>query len=336
MGFAPVLKDASGARLLSSTDGIASLEAVELNGARQWISVRGQKRDAPVLLFLHGGPGMPEMANTRRYFAGPIEASFVVVNWDQRGAGKSFGAAAGAKLGIDLLLADTLALVDYLRRRFNKDKIFIVGHSWGSLLGTLFVAAYPGRVAAYGGVGQFVSGPDNEKVSYRWALEEAKAQGKKKVVRGLEAIAAYGEDPLSGDWFRNVQVERKWLKAVGGEVGHDPRFHNQILRDIFLAPEYSLADKMGFVRGAVATVKALWPEVLAVDLRKKAPRLEVPVAFFTGRYDFNTPRTLAEDYLESLVAPRKEMVYFENSAHSPCYEEPELFARELLRFFLGL
>jgi pimeloyl-ACP methyl ester carboxylesterase len=102
-----------------------------------------------------------------------------------------------------------------------------------------------------------------------------------------------------------------------------------------LAPEYSLADKINFVRGAFATIKAMWPEIMTVDLRARVPRLEVPVAFFTGRHDFNTPRTLAEEYLNMLEAPRKEMIWFEDSAHSPCYEEPERFASELVRFFLG-
>lgn len=310
------------------------LEAIELNGTRQWIGLAGRERKAPVLLFLHGGPGMPEIAAMRRHFPPVLQERFTIVGWDQRGAGKSFRAAAGVHLSLDLMLGDLLALVDLLRARFAQERIFIVGHSWGSILGALFASSHHERVAAYVGIGQVVNGIENEQESYRWALEQARSRGKAAAIRGLEAIASYGEDPLAGDWLRNLRAERKWLSAMGGGTGHDPAFNGRFIRGMLMYSGYSLADKVNCVRGGFGSIRQLWPEIMALDLLKTAPRIDAPVALFSGRYDYNTPLPLAEAYLAALAAPRKELVVFEESAHSPCYEEPERFAAELVRFCL--
>jgi pimeloyl-ACP methyl ester carboxylesterase len=333
--YAPPLRDKNGKRLPASASSIASLERVKINGSWQWIALRGQDRNAPVLLFLHGGPGSPETPMTRKYFSGNLEASFVVVSWDQRGAGKSFSARGTEKLTLDLMIADTLALVDLLCGRFHKDKIYLAGHSWGSLLGTLFTERYPELVAAYCGIGQLASGIDNEKTSYRWALAQAKMRGDHKGIQALEAIAAYGENPAEPAWMKDLMVERKWLGVYGGAGVHAPSFMQKLVKVILFAPEYSLRDKINFLRGSLVSLKDLWLTVLKQDVRVSVPRLPVPVMIAAGRFDYNTPCTLALAYYEQLEAPRKEFIWFEESAHSPCFEESERFARELTRFFLG-
>lgn len=135
----PPLRDASGSRIKAGPESLAALESIELGGATQWISVRGRDRKAPILLYLHGGPGSPETPIVRRYFAGAIEENFLVVAWEQRGAGKSFLAAHGLDLGVELFLSDTLALVEWLCSRFGQGKVYILGHSWGSQIGRAHV-----------------------------------------------------------------------------------------------------------------------------------------------------------------------------------------------------
>lgn len=334
VSWAPALRDAGGKRIKKNDRQIAELLDININGSQQWISIRGTNRDAPVLLFLHGGPGSPEMTMTRKFFAGALEDSFVVVSWDQRGAGKSFRAGKGQTLTLNGIVEDARAVVEYLCDRFGQDKIFIVGHSWGTLVGTLLSSRYPEHIAAYCGVGQLVSGMENEKSSYAWTLEQARQRGDKKGIKALESISSYGENPAGSDYMKHIMVERKWLNRYGGESGHDPSFRGQLALTVIFAPEYTFMDTVNFLRGSMNSLKAMWMSVLESDLRELVPRLEVPVLIIAGRYDYNVPSPLAESYFQTLTAPRKRFVWFENSAHSPCFEEPQKFAEEVSSFFL--
>lgn len=331
----PPLRDPSGARVRTSPDSLVALESIELGGVTQWVSLRGKDRKAPILVCLHGGPGSPETPLVRRHCAGLLEESFLVVAWEQRGAGKSYHAGDGQALSIPLMLADLLALVDWLRARFGKEKVYILGHSWGSLLGILFAQAHPERVAAFGGGGQFCGGLDNERESYRWTLEQAKARRNRRAVKELSAISWYGVEPLGGDWRKAIKVERRWLYRMGGGIGHDRFSMLGLAWTLVSGPEYTLADKLSYLKGSERSLDQLWEAALGYDLRKSLVRLEVPAYFFLGRWDWTTPSSLASDYLRALEAPKKDEVWFESSAHSPCYEEPGKFGVELVRLFLG-
>jgi len=165
------------ATAIESNRGIESLELIELNGSIQWIYLRGHDTANPVLLFLHGGPGTVELPVARQ-FGLEVEKHFTVVHWDQRGAGKSRSEVfAESDLTVRTHLDDTLALVNQLRARFDQDKIYLVGHSWGSVLGTLIVRDHPDLFHAYVGMGQVVNMLDNETVSLRFVRERAEAEG---------------------------------------------------------------------------------------------------------------------------------------------------------------
>jgi len=336
ISHAPALRDENGKKIAKTDKNIAELIPIEVNGSKQWISVRGMDRDAPVLLFIHGGPGSAEMTLMREYFGGGLERAFVVVGWDQRGAAKSYNAAKGTVLSIDSTIEDALAVVDYLRDRFAKDKVFVVGHSWGTLIGTLLTSRYPDRVAGYCGIGQLVSGIENEKTSYAWALAQAKQRGDAKGIKALEGISTYGENPAEPDWMKHIMTERNWLNTYGGATGHDPSFIGHMIRNVLLAPEYTFMDKVNYIRGNRGSLSTMWNSVLQCDLRRDVSRLEVPVLIAAGRFDYNVPSPLAEAYFTTLEAPRKRFVWFENSAHSPCFEESEKFADEVKAFFLGI
>jgi len=176
---------------------------------------------------------------------------------------------------------------------------------------------------------------DNDKASYAWTMEQAKARNDAKGMKALESIAEYGADPRV-DWMKSIMTERKWLGTYGGATGHDPGFLGEMIAEILLlSPEYTFMDKVNYLRGSQKSLIDLWPSELEMDLRKEVPRIDVPILMIAGRYDYNTPCTLAEAYYNQLAAPKKKFVWFENSAHSPCFEEPSKFADELTSFFLA-
>jgi pimeloyl-ACP methyl ester carboxylesterase len=294
---------------IESPNGVESLEAIEIRGDKQWIYLRGHDQGNPVLLYLHGGPGMPELPIARS-FGLVLEKHFTVVHWDQRGSGKSRSRALlEGEMKIKNYLADVNALTNQLRARFNKDKIYLVGHSWGSLLGVLSVQAHPDLYHAYVGVGQIANMAENERLSLEFVQDTARVRGNIEAQEELANIdpGRYGED------FSQMQVQRKWLYLFGGGfrgIG--------VLELVWLyisSPEYSLGDLNKLLVGSSALPPQVWAEVMAVDLVRDASHFEIPVYFFAGKYDYNTPSELAVEYMEALSAPHKELVWFPESSH---------------------
>lgn len=313
---------------IDTPNGIESLELVTLNGSKQWIYLRGHDKANPVLLFLHGGPGTPEMALARQ-FGLEVEKHFTVVHWDQRGSGKSRGEGfAEADLTIQTFLDDTLALVNLLRQRFDDDKIYLVGHSWGTVLGTLTVRDHAELFHAYVGMGQVVNMVENERVSLDFALEAARADGNVEAVAQLESLnPPYSADPSE------LFVQRKWLHRYGG--GMRGLTQGQLLYYVLTSPEYSLRDGIALGVGSMALAKHMWPEMSGIDFFTQATSLEVPVYFFTGRYDYNTPFELTQQYFDVLDAPYKEMVWFENSSHFMNVSDPDHYQDMLINTVLA-
>jgi pimeloyl-ACP methyl ester carboxylesterase len=306
---------------------VASLEKVDIDGVEQWLLIRGKSINNPVLLFIHGGPGSAEGPLVCHYNQ-KLEDYFIVVNWDQRGAGKSFSKKIPIEtMTISQFISDTYQIVELLRNKFNQDKILVIGHSWGSILGILAVQKYPRLFHAYIGVGQFVNGKENERLSFEYAFNTAQKTNNQKAVRILNEINSpipYWTMATDGDWFNRLQKQRKWLLKLGGCVYGERDYHKLI--KVFLdAPEYTMSDSVKWIKGNYFSIKAMWPEIIRLDLAKQVPKLEVPVYFLIGRHDYNTPFELAEEYINQQEAPQKEFYWFDNSAHSPLYEEADKF-----------
>ncbi len=309
---------------IETPNGIESLESVTLGGVDQSILLRGRNRDDPVLLFLHGGPGVPEMPAARD-FGLRLEEAFVVVHWDQRGAGKSCSPGVpDESIHLEPILADTLELVDLLRDRFGVEKIYLVGHSWGSVLGILAVKRHPDRFHAYVGIGQVVDMQENEEISYRFVVDRAKAEGNEEALKALSAIHPPYPDREA------LMTQRAWLGHYRGDF-HAGGGFERFVRTLLVSPEYTLREKLSFYGCAMNSLDQAWDDLADVDFIRDAPRLEVPVYFFVGRHDYNTPFELVERYFAVLEAPHKEIVWFEDSAHSPNLEEPERFQEMLIR-----
>ncbi len=305
---------------------VAALERVTIGGVEQSLLIRGRSASNPVLLFLHGGPGTSELGMLRAYNMPALERHFTVVVWDQRGAGKSFAAAEPASgMTVEQLIADTHELTAWLCRRFEQPKVYLAGHSWGSALGVLAVVRRPDLYRAYVGFGQVVDMREGERLSYEWALERAEEAGDSRSVAKLKAI---GRPPYSGDLRSSLMTQRRILGRYGGEV-HRSRNGGffVLLRCLLKATEYSWLDRINVFGGIFAAMRLLWPQILSINLFEQAPELQVPVYFLEGRHDHEAPATLAQRYHETLRAPRKDLVWFEDSAHFLNTEEPEAFNR---------
>lgn len=318
--------------VITAANGVQSLEQVSLGGIDQWISIRGLDADNPVLLFVHGGPGASEMVPVRHYNR-VLEDHFVVVNWDQRGAGKSFSADIPPEtMTLDRITADALELTVILRERFNVEKIYLAGHSWGSIVGVHAAVNNPKYYYAYIGIGQAVNFVEAEKISYRFTVDRARETGNEEALRELQTI---GPPPYSGDDFlERTGVQRKWLFRFGGEVYGETNNTRYLLDLLWLylqAPEYSIIDTVNLVRGNQLSARMMWDDLMALDLPRQAPAIEVPVYFLTGRHDYVTVYEKVEEYYAVLEAPSKELIWFEESAHSPNFEQPEEFARVMAR-----
>lgn len=311
----PPILDASGQPLPGS---ITELTSVDLNGREQWITIRGQDSNKPILLFLAGGPGGSQLAATRTQL-GELEEQFVVVNWDQPGAGKSYAAADFAELTPEQVIADAHELMLYLRQRFDQEKIYIMGESWGSLLGIWLAQRYPDEIHALASAAQMVAFLETDTYDYELALQIAHERGDSDK---MEALRKQGPPPYYGDGVATRVTE--YILYLSTYMNQNPAIHSDY--DTFgdiAAPEYGLYDKVNYVRGLLQTMQVLWPQLWEVDLRQQAVSLEVPVYFLEGRHDVNAPPALVEDYLEKLEAPHKELIWFEHSGHSPWVEESD-------------
>jgi pimeloyl-ACP methyl ester carboxylesterase len=309
-------------------DSIASLEKVMIGGAEQWILTRSNDTRNPVLLYVHGGPGTSQLAQNRKNTLS-LENHFTVVNWDQRGAGKSYGAMKDRNsMHMDQVVDDAIELSELLAKRFGKKKIAIAGHSWGSAIGVLAVAKRPGLFNAYIGIGQVADVMESEKISYEWTLEQA---GKAGDIASVKKLTDYGAPPYSGDWVTKFMTQRRILGKYGGEFyGSKIGAFGSVIRDLVFSTEYTVIDRINFFRGILGSVRLMMPELMAVDLRSQVPQLDVPVWFMLGRHDYEAPFKVAEEYFSALIAPSKTLCWFENSSHMPNTEERELFNEILI------
>lgn len=307
---------------------IASMEFVKLGEIDQWILIRSHNLDNPLLLLLHGGPGSADSPLAYK-FQSELEEHFIVVNYDQRGAGKSYSKKIPKEsMNVEQFVSDTYNLINLLKKRFNKEKIYLVGHSWGSMLGTLLVQRYPELFYAYIGVGQVVNIIDNEIFSFQFTFKEAKKRDNKRAIKQLEKIR-----PYSGEKLAHLKIQRKWLRKFGGFL-HNETSIWPLLKVGMCSPEYKFSDFIRFIRGTSFSIKNLWNDLFELDFFKDVKELKVPIYFCIGRYDYNAPFELSERFFKQLKVPIKKFIWFENSAHCPNFEEPEKFKNFLINEML--
>ena len=305
-----------------SDNGVEEMLEIPIGGTQQWISVHGRDRANPVLLMIHGGPASPEIP-TSWYFQSGWEDYFTVVQWDQRGSGKTYNAndpkVIQPTLSADRITEDAGEVVQYLRARYGKEKIFVLGHSWGSLVGLQLAHRHPEWLYAYIGMGQVIDGKAGERAGYAETLRVATAKGNAQAVSELKSIAPYpnldGSMPVD-----KIDKERKWSVEFGGLAWNrkDIDYYYDLTK---FSPEYTEADIAAINKGSQLSLGALLPSLLGFDY-SGVTEWHCPIIIFAGRHDFTTPSSVAADWFKKIHAPEKKLVWFENSAHMMMVEEP--------------
>lgn len=293
---------------------------VSINGVQQGMFIKGTDPDNPVLLFLHGGAAMPEYFLTQNYPTG-LERYLTVCWWERRGAGLSYSPNIPPEtMTIEQSISDTIEVTKYLRERFHKDKILLMAHSGGSLIGIQAAARSPELYLAYIGVGQMTYQLKSERLSYEYMLQRYKEIGNRRIVRQLEAGPPEMTLPLPASYMK---VRDTAMHGLGVGTTRDMK---SVVTGVFLASwlcrDYTLGEKLSIWRGKFSSDKILWDKMLATDLTKQLLKIDLPVYFFHGKYDYTVSYSGAEAYIDQLVAPLKGFYTFEESAHSPMFEEP--------------
>lgn len=327
----PPIRDASGKPLEES---IAELIPLEIGGMEQWLLIRGADRTNPILLWLHGGPGAAQMPLARGGFGAgsragteELEKHFVLVHWDQRGAGKSnprhFDAST---MSVEQYIRDTREVTRYLKERFGREKIILLGHSWGTEVGLHAASRYPEDYHAFIGVSQVVCRRLGEEIAYEHLVQHFSRDRRDGNRRKLEDL---GPPPYL-EHHRYV----RFMKLVDEAGGGLDIPMTSLAWNALGAAEYRPRDYFRWLRGANRGSGPMWHQeaYASFDARRSIPRLQVPAYFFMGTEDYNTPAEAVRLYLGELDAPRgAELVLFEGAAHTPFLHDPEAFVRELLR-----
>lgn len=299
---------------------------IEIHGAKQGMFLQSENAENPVLLFLHGGAGSPEIAFTQKYPTG-LEKLFTVCWWEQRGAGISYNRKISPQeMTIEQMISDTIMVTQYLLNRFSKDKIYIMGHSWGSLLGVLTVQQQPELFHAFIGIGQVAQQDRSERLAYTYMLEEFCKRNDKKMIRWLKKFPIDAGAPIS---IKYLTVRSIGMNKLGIGIMHSMTSMLDCFSIVLGYKGYTLREKIKFLLGSSFSLKYLWDTVLQIDLIKQVPDLHVPVYIFQGRYDYQVSYVVARDYAKMLNAPIKGFYTFDNSAHSPCFEEPDRMCKIL-------
>lgn len=312
---------------IDGDNAISELREITVNDSKQWLTLRGKNKDAPVILFLSGGPGGSQMGNARVALS-ELEDNFVMVQWDQPGSGKSRWAVPRQQITLNRYLQDGHAVTQYLKQKFGKKKIYVIGESWGSALGVLLMQRHPEDYAAFIGSGQMVDFAQTEVDDYKLALKIAKERGDTAKVKQLERR---GSPPYYGDSvIFDMLAYLQYLDNEMARRGNINPSKSNIYASV-LAPEYGLIDKYNWAAGLFRTLDQVFPQLYNINFRKSATKLEVPMYFLLGRHDLNAPTYLAEEYYQLLNAPKKELVWFEHSGHAPWNTEADRYVKEVKR-----
>jgi pimeloyl-ACP methyl ester carboxylesterase len=276
-------------------------------------------------LFLHGGPGFPGIAVGSAYQK-RLEDDFIIIQWDQRSAGKTYtGSQPRQRLTISLFLSDLFQLLDYIADKFGRKKVYLIGHSWGSLIGMLAVKQVPHRFISYIGVGQFVNLRQNSELCYQYCLQKAVESNNDKLV---DAIKNLGIANDCAKW----DLEHQYVALLGGSLYN--RTDLTPVAELFFSTElYTTDEKQNIPQAMIDSSVALYDEMSKRDLIVEAKSVDVPILFLSGKHDCLSVTALVQKYYDVLHAPQKKILLFDKSAHFPFIEEPDSFCEAVCKWF---
>ena len=306
---------------IRTPNGIAERKYFEINGWKEWALIRGSdKVNNPLLFIVHGGPGLPSNGYLRLENSA-LENYYTVVYWEQRGAGYSWDSRLKAQdMTVDAFVSDLHELIYKVKAEIGTDPpVYILGFSWGTIVGLRFAQRYPDMVHRYIGVGQVTDDERAETISREFTLEKARAEGNEKAIQQLEEI---GLPPYD---YPKLLIKSDWARHYGA---YSPKKSESVVKKylyMLRAPEYAWPYLIKLSKGAYFSVEVLQPEISHTNFFAEIPEVKVPVAFLEGKYDYAVPSVLAKEYYDALKAPEKEFHYFDDSGHSVQRDEPEKF-----------
>lgn len=306
---------------------VAVIEKPVIGGIPQGLIIRGADRNNPVLLFVHGGPGLPSYAFLTEEFK-KLERLFTICYWEQRGAGMSYskGIDTGT-MTLHQLVDDAAEVSRYLIQKFKQQKIYLLGHSWGTFLGSFTVNRYPELFHAYLGVGQLGDTYLSEQYSRDFAIKEAIRRNEVQTVKKLQALEVPPKTASGEEWWKYLAEERSYVFKYGGARYGKQRTVNDIRKAVLFCQEYTLQQKMNFSKAVEFSQQRLWHYLMENDLNIVLTKQTVPVYIFQGIHDHQTDYGLAKAYFDKLDAPFKRFYTFNHSAHSPHVEEYDAFEK---------
>jgi pimeloyl-ACP methyl ester carboxylesterase len=310
---------------IRSPNGTDESAFVPIGGIEQWVAIRGDDRANPVLLFVHGGPGVSYVP-----FSGTFcewERHFTVVHWDQRGAGKTFGRngkGGSGDLTIEQIASDGVEVAEFLCRHLGQPRVILFCHSWGTIVGLSMIKRRPDLFRAYVGSGQIADMSAGEQISYDLVLEQARRGGKSKAFQSLETL---GRPPYPS-------IKQWMVKQRAIIMTAPPLSEGRSMPDIFTTPlthhQYSLKDALAWYRSFGFSIERLYGEMMGYNALKLGSRFEVPILILQGEDDIQAPTICAQEWFDEIEAPSKEFVTLAGEGHAAVLSHPDLFLREMM------
>lgn len=307
---------------------------LSINSTQQGLFIRGEKKDKPVILFLHGGPGNPELFMIEKAETSErLEKDYIVCYWDQRGSGMSNSGKLDLEtLTLEQLVEDTLAVTEYLKERFHQQKIYLMGHSWGSLLGIKVIEKYPDNYHAYLGISQVTNQTESEKRAYHFMKLTAEERNDEEALSALNQVDINSPDFPSDEYLGKVRT--KYLNQYGGGIFHEGFSAAGFTKALMFFRGYTLKEKINCLKGMMTSGKVLMDALMKTDLMNSSLEFKIPIYIAQGKYDYQVSQVLAEEYFNLIVAPKKTFKTFELSAHSPNLEEYDAFVSYVKETFV--
>jgi pimeloyl-ACP methyl ester carboxylesterase len=306
---------------------------VKIGGVRQGMFIRGKNINNPLLLYIHGGPAFPNYFLIDKYRPG-LEEYFTVCYWEQRGGGLSYSPEVTLEsMNFNQLASDAIEVTNYLIDRFHKEKVYLMAHSGGTPFAIMAAARAPQLFYAYIGMAQITRQAESEKLAYRYMLDQYKANGNKKAVAELQRYPVLDSSEYIVSFYKSLERDRS-MHALGiGTMRNMKSVMKGVFIPVWKCKAYTIREKINIWASKFSFIKKtkLIDELFAADIPAIVPKLEIPVYFFSGKYDLTVNHSLSKAYLEQLQAPGKGFYTFTESAHSPIFEEPIRLKEILLR-----
>ncbi|AOR27484.1 alpha/beta hydrolase [Formosa sp. Hel1_33_131] len=315
---------------------ISTIVTIPVGEIQQTIIIRGEDNTKPVLLFLHGGPGTPEFPFMKNIGLN-LEQEFVVAYWEQRGAGKSyFKDIPVESMSLPQMISDAVEVSEYLQIQFKQNKIYLMGHSWGSFLGTMLAYQHPNHFHSYIGIGQVSHQYYGEKISLNWIKKMAKNLKNKSDVEIINTLVFPDSLADNQTWMDYLIPQRDFVNKYGGGFSHKNYNLTNLYKTIlFDSPEYTFRNKINYLEGALFSPMHLWDDVIQTNLIQEVDSISIPVHIIQGIHDYQTPLKPAKDFFTQLKAPEKNFYQFDHSAHFPFIDEPNKFNKIIEKIVLG-